>query len=322
MKLIYLLCILQLFIVPAIAFADAESLFSGALANDEEPVDEDGDEKRQGKIRNTTVASKSQSDEFIVASSTVEERKQYYQDRERGWFWYEAQKQPEKKKPRKIPENNPVPEAAKPPLTAKEILREKGKKMEEAMATAMLNPTRENYLEYMRQMNAIQEQSMQFANGFSQVLWSAPEYDRNIQSPSSPQAQFVAEQQASERKAANLVEISKKNGLIFFFRSDCPFCHKFAPILVDIAKDFGFDIVPVSLDGGGLPEFPNPKVNNELGRKLKVQSVPAVYLVDPKNNMVSAVSYGFNSRIAVMDKIIAAATQFSVSESKRLGDVR
>ncbi|MFO1388309.1 conjugal transfer protein TraF [Cellvibrio sp.] len=321
MKSLYLLCILHLLFYPTLAVADVDSILSSAFEGDADTVSDDDIDEQKNSPQFNTRNKKVLAADVIESPSMNNQQKQYYQDRERGWFWYETEKQPEKKKkPTKKAEPSPV--EPMPQLTAKEILREQGKKMEEALATAMLNPTRENYLEYMRQMNAIQERSMQFANGFTQVLWSAPQYDRNIQAPSSPQARFVAEQQSSEKKAASLIEISKKNGLLFFFRSDCPFCHKFAPILADLAKDFGFDVVPVSLDGGGLPEFPNPKVNNEMGRKLNVQSVPALYLVDPKNNSVSAVSYGFNNRVAVMDKIIAAASQFSVSETKRLGDVR
>ncbi|WP_369686146.1 conjugal transfer protein TraF [Photobacterium leiognathi] len=51
-------------------------------------------------------------------------------------------------------------------------------------------------------------------------------------------------------------EIGDKAGIFFFFRSDCPFCHKQMPLIALLEKNFGFTIKPVSLDGKPLPDSP------------------------------------------------------------------
>jgi len=56
---------------------------------------------------------------------------------------------------------------------------------------------------------------------------------------------------------------------VFFFRGACPYCHKFAPLLKAFADRYGFRLVDVSLDGGGLPEFPTPQPNAQAAEALR-----------------------------------------------------
>ena len=115
--------------------------------------------------------------------------------------------------------------------------------------------------------------------------------------------------------------MADENGLIFFFRSDCPHCHRYAPILKRFAADYGFTIIPVSLDGGALPEFPYPKQNYDLGRKLKVEVVPALFMVNPESNTVVPVGYGYNDYSKLTQKVLFAGQQMdgSASISMRTG---
>ena len=47
---------------------------------------------------------------------------------------------------------------------------------EEALADTIINPTQENYLNYLRQLFAIQEQSQNFAKKFNSIL---PDFGRH-----------------------------------------------------------------------------------------------------------------------------------------------
>lgn len=44
---------------------------------------------------------------------------------------------------------------------------------------------------------------------------------------------------------------------VIFYRSTCPHCQRFVPILSQFAHDFGFRIYAYTTDGGVLPEIPN-----------------------------------------------------------------
>ena len=112
-----------------------------------------------------------------------------------------------------------------------------------------------------------------------------------------------------------------KASLIFFFRGDCPYCHKFAPILKKFAERYGFTVIPVAVDGGTLPEYPYPKEDYTLGRQLKVAQVPALFMIQPEDNRVAAVAYGYNDWSSLKAKILFAAEQL-LGESTQLGALK
>lgn len=229
----------------------------------------------------------------------------FYGDRERGWYFGELPPVEEDVKEKESHKSNSSPEM----LSPSQMLKKQGEDFENAMATAILNPTLENYQEYLAQMNQIQSQSDVFAEGFKQAIWLTPEYDYTLQKPRNSEAIRAQSQEANQDNFKTMHEMADENGLIFFFRSDCPYCHKYAPILKRFADDHGFTVIPVSLDGGNLPEFPYPKQNYDLGRKLKVEAVPALYMVNPDSNTVVPVGFGFNDYSAITQKVLFAGQQ-------------
>ena len=257
-----------------------------------------------------------------VAEQSTTKPKTYYGDRERGWFWYEDPVEVEEEEQKK-PE--PVAGAgapAAPVLSPREILKKQGEQWEDALATAILNPTKENYERYLAMTAQIQRQSQDFATGFKQAIWITPEYDYTLQKPRTTQAIVAQNDQELRLKESELYRLSQENGLIFFFRSDCPYCHRFAPVLKRFSEKYGFTIIPVSLDGGGLPEYPYPKRNYDMGRKLNVSVVPALFMVNPDTNTVSTVGYGYADWSKLITKVLFAAQQLEGTATLKVGDVR
>lgn len=232
----------------------------------------------------------------------IEQRRAFFDDKKRGWFFYEEGKKQVKPKP--APEQKPP----QPQLTPLEVLKKQGQDHENAAAAAILNPTPENYRNYLQQTVKILDQSQRFAEGLRNYTYVTPELDYTLQHPQGRAAQ-VQNTVASENKYSVLAATAQQNAIMFFFRSDCPYCHKFAPILQNFAAQFGFMVVPVSLDGRGLPEYPNPRTNPALVQKLQVSAVPAVYLLNPRQNRVSTVGFGLTDSETLGDKIIAALTR-------------
>lgn len=233
--------------------------------------------------------------------STQQQRRAFFDDKKRGWFFYEETKRPLKPKPK--PEAKPEPK-----LTPREILQKQGEDYENAAALAILQPSAENYRRYMEVTQQILNQSERFSTGLRDFTYVTPEFDYKLQHPQGKavQVQNIA---ANQNKAGILSSTAQDNAIMFFFRSDCPYCHKFAPILQNFAAQFGFLVVPVSLDGRGLPEYPNPRTNPALVQKLQVSAVPAVFLLNPRQNRVSTVGFGLTDSETLGDKIIAALSR-------------
>jgi len=91
-----------------------------------------------------------------------------------------------------------------------------------------------------------------------------------------------------EGVTANAYEIiSKKSGLFYFYRSDCPYCRKFSPNLKSFENQSGISIQPIALDNLPPPgiHWDNWKPNNGIAERLQVTAVPALYIMDENQNV-------------------------------------
>lgn len=233
----------------------------------------------------------------------------FYDDKARGWFWYEENNvaaEEAEQEPLHAPE--PSPAVVMSPSAQ---LKAQGVALENAMATAILTPTPENYVEYLALSKAVQEQSQTFASGFSQAITQNPSYDYSLESPNNAQAIIANNELTNEQNNATIATMADENALLFFFRSDCPYCHRFAPIVKKFSGFFGFTVIPISLDGQGLSEYPYPKENLQLAHQLKIKVVPAVALMKPSTNELAIVGFGYSSWTELIKKMLFAGQKLA-----------
>lgn len=84
--------------------------------------------------------------------------------------------------------------------------------------------------------------------------------------------------------------------IVLFFKSTCPHCHRFDPVIADYSRQSGFHIVAFSTDGGVLPDFQNPlpatpTVLNKFFPDHNI-IVPAVFLVEKNTMQIIPISEG------------------------------
>lgn len=84
---------------------------------------------------------------------------------------------------------------------------------------------------------------------------------------------------------------------IFVFRSNCPHCHNFAPILKDFSKTFNIKVKSYSFDGPGISGFDSNPLTPELLQDLFLTPgfktvVPALYLTNNETAEVYPVIFG------------------------------
>ena len=60
---------------------------------------------------------------------------------------------------------------------------------------------------------------------------------------------------------------------------------------------------PISLDGGGLPEYPNPSRDNGLAASLGVSVVPLVVLGNVKDHRLIPIGSGVLSAQEIVERI-------------------
>jgi conjugal transfer pilus assembly protein TraF len=248
------------------------------------------------------MAAAALAGEPAAARAEAEPQRAYFDRHAEGWFWYHDPKLATPAAPPKTEQTRPAPEDKDDPVKVVEAERTA---MEKALDRAIVTPTPENVKTYLELNQHLMAQAGNFAEAWRGAIWSNPSLDYSLVSPVGSSAYVKADQDAATDEQ-KLLQAAQQWGLVFFFRGTCPYCHKFAPLLRQFAEHYGFRIVDVSLDGGGLPEFPNPQPNNQAAENLRVEAVPAVYLVNPRTRQVVPAVFGLVGWSDLVQRLIYA----------------
>lgn len=222
----------------------------------------------------------------------------FFKDQERGWFWYEVSTEQEEKKSKNLKvdqQKRPSPE---------QMIKKQRQAWQQALNRAILTPNEKNLEEYLRLTKKLNIQAETFADKFKKFIWKTPDYDYSIERPHNPQAIYAHNIKSYELEDVRLKQIAKTQGLLFFFKGNCPYCHEFAPVLQKFAYDYGFSLMALSLDGGVIEGLKKIKKGRRIAQQLGVKSVPAVFLLDPKTKQVQSVSFGHNSYSSLREKVL------------------
>lgn len=229
-----------------------------------------------------------------------------YQQRPDSWVWYEdpakAEKKPEPLKEKPAAGSNA---SSANGVSAKETLKKLGEEFEEAQAQAILNPTNENIIREVSLRKQIMVLGEVYADRVEQVTWKNPNLDYTLERPMNTAALFAANPIKQEKMDEQLAQVARQKAIVYVFRSDCPYCKRFSPILEAFSKEKGFTVMTFTLDGKGNEVYPYPKTDVGLlqARNMLPQVVPAVYLIDPKANTTDVIGFGLMNYMDLQKRI-------------------
>lgn len=213
----------------------------------------------------------------------------------RGWHFYEDPVQPP----------SPRPLAGDARSLAPHIARYKAlqKAVEDARVVAIMAPSASNVRAYLELEASVLRKASRFADVSRRVAWMSPELDPSAQSrPTATYAVEAHERQQMEARQARVASLGQDHIVLFFFRSDCPYCHAFAPVLKEFQR-FGLQVAAVSTDGGSLLEFPRPRKDNGIALTLGVKQVPALFLAHPASGRIVPLGFGVLSESELLERI-------------------
>jgi len=224
-----------------------------------------------------------------------------FSENARGWYWHDEYKvEPGA-------EEEGEKQAANDPITQLGAVRAR---IEEAKAKAVLYPTEENIRDYITIQNQLGEHSQQFERTWKEVLLQHPMLNYSLKHPTNNIAKRVESDQEKIKEEQVIRELAKKSGLFFFYRSSCPYCVRFAPIVKDFAETYGITVVPITTDGIALPEFPRSYPDHGQAEKFHVTVEPALFAVNPYTHKAFPIAYGLTSEADLKKRILDIATQF------------
>lgn len=222
-----------------------------------------------------------------------------------GWHFYCDEK---KEKPKAAP-------AIKAEKPAAERLEELKKRVEDARATAVLDPTPENVQAYLQVNKMMLDMASTFADQWQRVVWSNPDLDYTLQRPVNTLGKEAWKANRDSEKTQILESLGERYGVFYVYISTCPYCQAYSPILKNFAARYGMTVQAVTLDGGVLPEWPETVVNQGQWQAwgLASQSVPATLLYDRQNKKIVPVAFGLLSEAELEERIY-------LTTAKEVGD--
>ncbi len=222
-----------------------------------------------------------------------------WENPERSYGWY-----PPDRVERPVAKPLPTPKSPEPrdirTLTSTKEIREELDRLKDE---AVINPTSDNVRRYLEAQQYVMEKGSVFADVARRVVWETPSLDYSLRRPTNALAIQGFKEVRREKREAAIVRVASENGLFFFFRSDCPYCHQIAPILKFLQEAHGIEVFPVSLDGGGLREFPDAHPDNGISRVLGVEQVPALFLSSKVERRVQPLGYGVIAAEEILERM-------------------
>lgn len=248
---------------------------------------------------------------FQSAAETQSEQRtnsNFFDQEKVGWHWYLDPKR-DKQDEKANQQNIDMDFKNMSPTDKVEYLREQ---QQQTLHKALISPTRENVIEYLKVQQIILDKSNDFTNIYRQVIQTTPLYNGTINYPISQTGSQIYHANLEQERHLMLSSINKTHGLFYFYKAGCPYCERFAPVIKKFVSIYKIELIPVSLDGHKSPDFPESKINQAIATKLQIQSVPALYLVEPKAQKFIPVSFGFTTLDTLKERmhlIIMSITQ-------------
>jgi conjugal transfer pilus assembly protein TraF len=243
---------------------------------------------------------------------------QFWQSRQDGWHWYKDPPPPVKQVPRPAPNTSsgPIPSH----LTSKDMrdldaFKLFQKQVEDYHNVAVINPTPENTKRAMEYRYKALQVAGTFDDRSREASLVSPQFtfdaDPNVR-PTDTMSMQAFDLQRKSSQETMIRSLAKTHGIYFFFRSDCPYCHAYAPFLRNFAEKFGLAIFAISMDGGPIPAFPNAPADNGMALKIARQlgipmdqfRVPATFLARPPQlDSIIPLGFGVLNDAEMLDRI-------------------
>jgi len=211
------------------------------------------------------------------------------------WFYCEKPKAPD--------HNSPAISDSTP--SYRQQLDRIGARLEELKAKAILEPSPENIVAYVRYQREQLDRASAFADVWERAIWQHPDLDYTLQRPVGTLGKTAWLAQRKSDQEATMAALSERYGLFFFYSASCGACEVFSPVVRSLADKYHLSVLPVSMDGGPNPAFSHYVVNHGQYEKMGLEGgqVPALVLFDTTLKKPIPIGYGVMAEDEVLQRI-------------------
>lgn len=232
-------------------------------------------------------------------------------DRERGWHFYEPEQKPVPRKPILPPRPQPggaPAEATDPeaPVMGTAWLRDNLPKYADR---AIDNPTEDNIKLYYYMVRLMNDRAYAFQSAVERVMDDTPSLDERQRVPTTPYANSAFRRSVDAKIREILARIVSRAGLMYFYRSDCPFCMKQSSALRGLMNKHGIEVMAISIDGLPMPDGSFPEWTPDQGQaeQLGIEVTPSFMFAVPETGQILKLAAGLQTVPQLEDRLIDIA---------------
>lgn len=237
----------------------------------------------------------------------------FYQDKARGWFWYEDPEVEIDDDKTNIKKNT-IPSQDQPtePNYTDQLQRYK-KRLEDKKAKALMSPTYNHVKDYMTAQKDMSDRASLFSEQWQRVVLTTPALNPEIDNPTSHYISHVKKDEERKSRQTKLASMAKTYGLFLFVSNNCAYCKAFVPVVKSFAAAHGFEVIVISLQGSVDADiealFPAIWKNNGMADSFGIQSAPALMAYSAKDDDLIPITYGATSLDTLETNVMALMQQ-------------
>lgn len=195
-----------------------------------------------------------------------------------GWWWYQTPPAVE----------SPLPGAARPSMTTKELARS----LEEALDTAVASPDPEHVRHYLELQDQVRRRALAFANTTQLVLQHYPGLSTRGVYPVTTPGNLARISQVRDEQHRRLQRERERYGLVMVGRSRCQACQEQERILAWFKQEHGWDWGMLDLD-----QHP------EAGVGAAGTMIPSLLLLSRQNGELVPLTSGVSSAQEIEERL-------------------
>jgi F plasmid transfer operon protein len=204
----------------------------------------------------------------------------FFEQRYRGWLWFEEKEALSGLKERRSNQNN---EEASEEITVEEAKGEvEGiiKELEDLRYVYLARPNFRTQKAYRDKLGEIMDRGIRMQELWDEQNFIEPEYRDLVNSPENVFAVKLNRKIKAQGEKEIIKQFAKDYELVFFFRKSCPRSSEFEPVLKSFGDTHGIKIEAVSVDGSESEYFPRSStISQKLIEKLGISATPTVIAI-------------------------------------------
>jgi conjugal transfer pilus assembly protein TraF len=246
---------------------------------------------------------------FQLVASTANANQNFFEQRYRGWLWFENKEKAPADSPRN--QNNQASDIT--PLEAKEEIEQFAKELEELKFMMLARPSPENVKAYRDKEKQMWDQADDLHEAWDMANLLYPEQRDLINNPVNVHGVKAKRAMQEEQNTQKIKALAKDFDLVLFFSDSCKYCALLSPVLKNFGEQYGFHIDAISATGSKHEYFKTANAP-ELIDRLGITAFPTVIAVSHDSKTAFELIRGYVSA--------SELEEYSLLAAKHLGGVR